>query len=214
MTFSLLAVAVLMQTVTLTPTDDIWVYPHASDPQRDEFLRVWGAEGKSVAGASDAVESFGYSYLQFDVSSVKPDATLKSAKLYLWHVADPAWTKEDLKATPIEVRAVASGFSEKTWAYESGIQSYPPKAGAEGLFGVTVLEGAMAQGKPVCLVVDLLGPKSSFATYLRKASAGGGKLALALTSAIDPSENRGMVFKLHSKEGPEATRPQLLLAFE
>jgi len=213
MTFSLLAVAALMQSVTLTPTDDIWVYPHASDPQRDEFLRVWGAEGKSVAGASDSVESFGYSYLQFDLTSLKIEAALTGAKLYVWHVPDPAWTKEDLKTTPIEARALSSGFAEKTWAYEAGLQKHTPGGAPQDLFGVGVLDGAIEPGKPVRLVVDLMAGKSAFAAYFQKAMPTG-KLALALTSAIDPSESRGMVFKLYSKDGPEATRPRLVLTFQ
>src|SRR5207253_2298946 len=45
----------------LSPTDDIWVYAHAEDPQKDEFLRAWGAGGHSIGLPGDDPNSSSWS---------------------------------------------------------------------------------------------------------------------------------------------------------
>ncbi len=57
------------QTIELTPTDDIWVYPHASDPEKDGYLRCWGVDGQAVAPDPAQNEEF---LLQLPQASTLP----------------------------------------------------------------------------------------------------------------------------------------------
>src|SRR5688572_27918373 len=114
-TVSLGAATLDVKTIELFPTDDVWVYPHASDPTQDEFLRIWGVEGKSVAGKPDDLGTFSYSFLKWSIKDFPNDAKLVSANLVLTQVANPAYTTDDAKQAPIEVRPVPSNFKEKGW---------------------------------------------------------------------------------------------------
>lgn len=208
----LLAAFVAPQTFTKTPTDDVWVYPHASDPQKDAYLRVWGAGGKAVAGKSESIEDFSYSYLKFDLSDIPGEATLKEAKLILTAVADPGWSKSDLKATPLEARLAGSAFTEKDWVYESFAAKLGPEEAKEAIFGTATI-GDIEKGKEPVLTIDLLQGPGKFADALKAAK--GKSIALALTSRLDPSElGRAAIIKTYSKDGPEKFRPVLRLVFE
>ncbi|MBX7135927.1 MAG: hypothetical protein K1X67_24935 [Fimbriimonadaceae bacterium] len=211
-TAMLLATLVVPQTFTKTPTDDVWVYPHASDPQKDAYLRIWGAGGKAVAGKSESIEDFSYCYLKFDLSDIPGEATLKEARLILTAVADPGWTKSDLKSTPLEARLAGSGFTEKDWVYESFAAKLAPGEAKESIFGVAEV-GEIEKGKEPVLTIDLLAGPGKFADEVKAAK--GKALALALTSRLDPSElGRAAIIKTYSKDGPEKFRPVLRLVFE
>src|SRR5215475_5485714 len=86
-----LAMGLAPQTIELTPTDDIWVYSHADDPQKDEYLRCWGADGMAVAPTGEELEEFSYSYLKFNLNKLPKEVKLKEATLILWHIPDPGW---------------------------------------------------------------------------------------------------------------------------
>src|SRR5687768_10306177 len=89
-------------TVELTPTDDVWVYPHASD-QKDAYLRVWAAGGPDLAADAGELEQVSYAYLRFDVSKV-PAGKITEAKLTVTHVASPTFTIELAKKSPLLAR--------------------------------------------------------------------------------------------------------------
>jgi hypothetical protein len=192
------------QAVELTPTDDVWVYPHASD-MKDAYLRVWGAGGLSVAPNALEASVFSYSYLRFETKDV-PTGKVVEAKLTLWHVADPAFSAEASKAAPMEARPVAGKFSEKTWNYDDGVAK-GPAAGKEAVFGNAALSGWPA-GAPFKFEIDLLSGKGGFDAYLQSARADGA-FGLALTSAMD-AENRA-VYKVYSKDAEAKYRPMLRL---
>jgi hypothetical protein len=196
--------------VELPPTDDIWVYPHASDPERDEFLRVWGLDGASVAATAFESESFCYSYLRFDVSKL-PSGKLVGATLQITHVAEPTFTLEKARRNPLEARPVSADFSEKKWAY-GDLAKFLPNPAKDAAYGTGILAKLDGE-KPFPLHVNLLEGPRSFATALEEARAKGA-FALALTSAMSPDGEARSIYKLYSKEGPKEFRPVLRLVFE
>ncbi|HRF59722.1 MAG TPA: DNRLRE domain-containing protein [Fimbriimonadaceae bacterium] len=199
--------------VTLTPVADLWVYPHATDPERDPFLRVWGSGGKAVAEKGESTQSHSYAYLKFDLASTPKDAKLTAARLILTHTPDPTWTAEELKASPLEARLIASDFEEKDWNYANTIEKIVPPAGKSDVLG-TATAATRREGKDFVVTIDLMqGPAKLSAAWSSARSRGA--LGLALTSAIDP-EALGMksIFKFYSKDGQKELRPSLVLEFE
>jgi hypothetical protein len=195
------------------PTDDVWVYPHASDPQKDAYLRVWGAGGKAVPGKDDSLEDFSYSYLKFDIGDIPGEATLKEAKLILTAVADPGWTASDLKGTPLEARLCGNAFTEKDWSYDSLAAKLGPKDGKEAVFGLATC-GPIEKGKEPVLTIDLMQGPAKFADALKDAKTAK-SIALALTTSLDPSVvGRTAIYKTYSKDAPDKFRPILKLKFE
>ncbi len=195
------------QTLELTPTDDVWVYPHASDPQKDGYLRVWGAGGLAVASDPAQADEYSYSYLKFNLEKLPKDAVVKSAVLVLMHTPDPAWQVADAKRNPLEVRSLGKDFAEKTWGYEQGRTVFPGGR-KEDVFGSFFPEKIEAE-QPIKFEIDLLkGPaKVSFTS--------GGTVALALTSTLDPSEigNRA-TYKFYSKDYDKSEyKPKLVLGW-
>lgn len=197
--------------VERNPTDDVWVYPHASDV-KDAYLRVWGANGKAVAGRNDALDEFSYSYLRFDLAGL-PAGTPKEAKLILTATADPGWTADDLKSTPIQARVAASDFREKDWSYDALASKLAPSEAAEAVLGVASAS-PIEKGKEPTLTIDLLQGPAKFADALSSARKSGA-LVVALTSALNPAEvGRTAIYKFYSKDGPEKFRPVLRLTFD
>ena len=196
-------------TVEIYPTDDVWAYPHAADPDRDAYLRVWGSEGVSVAASAADSESFGYSFLRFDASGL-PAKAIKGATLVLTHVPKPAYTLEAAKAHPLEARPVNPDFSEKKWSYGE-LSRFMPPAGKESIFG-TGYPKAVSEDKDFVFEVDLMQGPNSFAKALEAAK--GGAFAVALTTTLSPDEESRSVFKVYSKDGPKESRPVLKLVYE
>lgn len=203
------ALAPGLATVDLIPTDDIWAYPHASDPDSDPFLRVWGFEGQSVADSAASSESLGYSFLKFDLTGL-PEKKLIGAELVLTHTAKPTFTLEMAKRAPLEVRPVASGFSEKTWTYYD-LSKYMPAAGKEKVFGAGIPD-TVPEDKDFPIRIDLMKGPGGFAKALEEARIGK-VLGLALTTTLSPAEEARSVYKLYSKDGPKESRPVLKLTF-
>src|SRR5262245_33379160 len=67
----------------MSPSDDIWVYEHAQDPQKDEFLRAWGANGRSIPIPGDDPASSSWSILKWDLTGFKNNAKVLEAQLVL-----------------------------------------------------------------------------------------------------------------------------------
>jgi hypothetical protein len=206
--------AIKPETYDLMPSDDVWVYPHASDPMKDPFLRAWGAGGKSVASAPDEGGEFSYSYLKWDLSSVPKTVMVVEAKLILTLVADPGYTEELAKSNPLEVRPVGADFAEKTWTFEKSA-SIAPQSGDKGFFGSGFPVGWKKDGKDIRIEIDLLKGPKDFAAYLKESLAAG-KAALAITSKMDPSEaGRTGVYKWYSKDAEKKeVRPVLHLVVD
>jgi len=210
-----LTLGIAPQTLSLNPTDDIWVYPHASDPEKDGYLRCWGAEGQAVAPDPDEGDEFSYSYLKFDLGKLPKTFTLKSAKLILWHVPDPGWDFGVSKENPVQVRGVGSTFAEKNWEYDISRTLFPDKA-KEAVFGAMSSPKPEA-GKPILFELDLLKGPADFAKFLKSSCEKPDRvLGLALTSTMNPSEfGQKSVYKFYSKDWEKADlRPVLKLLVE
>lgn len=203
-------------TIDLIPTDDVWVYPNAGDPSKDAYLRFWGAGGKSVPAPGESAEDFSYSYLKWNLKDVPEGAKVTSATLILTHVANSELTASDIKAGPVEVRALSGGFTEKGWSYDTAEKIIPERSGIFGKGG----PGSMVKDKETQFEINLaLSPTPSdpgtFRAYLERALASEAKeIGLALVSAVDPSSGRGTIYKVYSKDGPKEFRPVLRLVFE
>ena len=192
----------LALTVKLSPTDDIWVYEHASDQVNDTFLRVWGAEDEQSASCS---------LLQFDLGRAGNGHHLTSAKLILHHIPNPTFTVDDSATAPLEVRPVKAGFDEKTWSFADA-GDYMPDKGDSAYYGFkSVVPGK--DEKPILVGVDLLSGKKDFRKALDAALASGGKFALALTSKLDIGTTR-KTYKFYSRSAAENLRPQLVLSYK
>ncbi len=196
------------QKVEFTPTDDIWVYPHASDPQKDGYLRVWGTEGTAVASDPAQADEYSYSYLKFNVKEIPAAAKITSAVLVLMHTPDPAWQASDSKGSPLEARPLSKDFTEKGWDYGLGRTVFPSgkKEDVLGSFFPTKIDA----GQPIKFEIDLLkGPGKLNLTA-------GESFTLALTSTLDPSVigNRA-VYKFYSKDYDKVEyRPKLVIQFD
>lgn len=200
-----IAIGISAPQIEFAPTDDIWVYPHASDPMKDGYLRVWGTNGDAVASDPGQADEFSYSYLKFDLSKLKKDAPIKSAKLVLTHTPDPTWALADAKATPLEARQLSKDFTEKAWEFGFGKTVFPT-SGKTGVYGVSAPE-KMEPGQPIKFEIDLLRGPAKFAP------GSDGTVRIALTSALDPSAigNRA-VYKFFSKDYDKAEyRPKLVI---
>lgn len=202
-----LVLGVGVQTLEFVPTDDVWVYPHASDPQKDGYLRVWGVDGQAVATDPAQAEEFSYSYLKFDLAKLPADAKVKSAILTLTHTLDPTWQASDAKAAPLEARLLKGDFAEKSWDFGLGKTVFPVsgKDAVLGSFAPTKVDA----GQPIKFEIDLLkGPAKFVPTNA--------KLTIALTSSLDPSAigNRA-VYKFYSKDYDKVEyRPKLTIVIE
>lgn len=198
----------------LTPTDDIWVYPHASDPMKDPFLRVWGTDSRSVPTKDEPGQSFSMSYLKFDLSEWPKDEKIQSAVLYLTHVADPAFTKELAAKNPVEVRPITADFAEKGWDYTMA-STIRPEVGEKAIYGKSA-PTAWETGKTFRVEIDLMkGPASLQDAVDAALKQPKPSLRLALASAMDPEvEGMRSVYKFYSKDAEAAYRPVLKIKYE
>ncbi|AIE86453.1 hypothetical protein [Fimbriimonas ginsengisoli] len=216
MTLPLLAFLLLApQTVELTPTDDVWVYPHASDGAHDANLRVWGYEGKAAPADATEAEELSMAYLKWDVASVPAGKKLTKARLVLTNIANPGYTLEQAKAAPLQARPLAPDFTEKSWEFES-LGKLLPKREKLDVFGVGAPEKLVAD-KPAPIEIDLMKGPNDFGKYLAAALGSPSKqMALALTSTIDMATlGRTGIYKFYSRDERDATvRPRLVLTFE
>lgn len=204
-----LAALVLLRstTVDFTPTDDVWVYPHASDPSSDPFLRAWGVDGLALPTDPADLGDFSFSLLRFDVKKLGAGKVV-GAELVLTHNQDPAYTAEQAKAGPLEARPAGTGYSEKSWSNEMAAKLMPGKE----LYGSTA-PADWPSGKPFPIIIDLTKGKADFKASIAKAIASDGTIGIALTSKIS-AENRG-VYKVFSKDADDkAKRPILRIRLE
>ena len=213
MPLALLAFALLTD-VTLRPTDDVWVYPHAGDPAKDAYLRVWGHEGAAVAKTADDSEELSYSLLRFDPGAL-PESRLTKATLVLTTTAGPNYTANDAKRNPLQARAVDGGFTEKGWKYDL-LERFLPAFDPKSVYGT----GAPTFPTPDAegtVEIDLLKGPGDFRAALATAKRDAKPLGIALTSTLDVQAHPDVqtIYKFYSKDAPvEASRPKLVLSFE
>ena len=201
-------------TVTITASEDVWVYPNASDPGADETFKVWGVGGRSVAEKPGEAESFGYGYLKFEVPTLPEGKKLVSA----WMILKPAASMKidkNAKDYPLEVHSLVGTFSEKSWTYDMSSKVYPDKF----IYGRGVVAQAEGSTDPNNLViaVDLNDNKTdSFKTALTKAVADKTSLYFALASKYDASEGgREGIYRIYTKDRKEGdSKPKIVLKFE
>lgn len=215
LTTLLFVAALAPTTVRLTPTDDLWVYPHASDPQKDAYLRVWGVEDRAVAEDPSDAGNFSYSYLQWDVSSIPAGAKVSGAKLILVHVSDPKYTEHLAQKAPLQARPVIGAFTEKTWSYADSAKVYPA-AEEKSVFGSASPSPWPKAGEEFKLTLDLLKGPNDFSKYLAASLAAKKPLALALTTKLEVNAVEGVqaLYKVYSKDSPASlTRPALEVTY-
>jgi hypothetical protein len=199
-------------TVELLPSDDIFVYPHASDPAKGDHLCVWGAGGRDVAKDSGDIEQYGYGYFKFDLSKV-PAGKLSGATLTVTHFGHPGYDVAYVKQNPLKARPLSPDFSEKTWNY-SKTEQIAPEAGDKAAFGSGYPATIPAGDQEFTIIVNLLNGPNDFKAYLEKARASSTKaLAFALTSSVDVLEmGQSCIYKFYSKDcDAAAKRPVLRL---
>jgi hypothetical protein len=207
MVASLLCLALSLE---LVPTDDVWVYSHASDQVADPFLRVWGSNGESITGTTDDTPA-SWSLLSFDLSKLSSGAKLKSAKLVLYQTAKPTFSYEDSVIAPVEVRPVKSGFKEKDWSIADA-EDYRPESADNAVYGTAAVKPT-GDDQPVRVEVDLMHGKRDFSLALSKAMQGDKRLGLALSSRIEIGASR-KTYKFYSRAAEEKLRPRLVLDWE
>lgn len=201
-------------TIDLIPSDDVWVYPFATSPLKDPYLRCWGSGGKAVAGPKDSVEAFSYSYLKWNLKDIPAGAAVVEAKLILTHIANSELTPDQMRKSPIEARPMPAGFSEATWQPEM-VGKIAPSQDVKSIFGSGAPEKQI-RDKDTTFAIDLLKGPGDFKKYFGESLAGQPKeLAIALTSTIDPSDlGRGAIYKVYSKDGAKESRPVLRIRLQ
>jgi hypothetical protein len=197
----------------MAPTDDIWVYANAQDPQKDEYLRAWGSNGHAIPIPGDDPQASSWSLLKWDLSGYGPNTKIVEAQLILYAAPDAGYTPKDAAEAPIEVRAVKPGFSESKWTY-SDAEHYMPTGTEADIFGETA--PATVDPAGFRIVIDLLHGPADFKDYFNKAMKKDKVFALAVTSRIDPSKvGREGIYKFYSKDtGDPTMRPALRIVID
>lgn len=200
-----LAASLILTTWTSGPSADVWVYPHASDPGTAESMRIWGDGLAALDKAESSDGTFSYGFLSWDLKGI-PKTPVKSAKLTLYAIGNEVLTAEIMEKAPIEVFALKGNVDEKTFKF--GNTEVAPSTLP---FGKSKVE---KDGDGWKLTVDLLNePKSEFAESF-KVSREKGWFSIVLASSISAAESRGMMYKIHTKEGAKGKQPVLTIEFE
>ena len=201
--------------VSLRPTDDVWVYPHAGDPAKDGYLRVWGRDGEAVPKLVGDAQEFSFSLLRFDPAGL-PDGKLTKARLFLTMTAGPNFGEDQAKKRPLQARPVDGGFSEKGWRYDL-LERFMPAFDPKSVYGTGVPTPWPAAEQEGAVEIDLLAGPGDFRAALAAARKDGKPLGIALTTNLDVQSNPDVqsIYKVYSKDAPvEALRPRLVLGFE
>jgi hypothetical protein len=199
----LMATAVSTAVIDVSPSDDVWVYPHAGRQDEDPFLRVWGGGDYALGTPSPGAFDFSYSLLKFTLPEGK--GTPKSALLIVNQTADPAYSEDDFLKAPLEARAAKADWNEQAWTFDMAIKNVPGKE-EKDILGKGKREEVL-DGKPVKITINLLAGPAQVDWQ--------GKLTLALTSRMDPeSMGEGRMYKLYSRQAPQVNlRPVLQLTY-
>lgn len=189
--------------IELTPTDDAWVYVHASSTS-DPFLRAWGSGDAAVDNVYPPGGEYSYSYLAFELprdNSVP--ARLGSAKLMLLVAKAEALDKGLVEKYPLEARPLSGAFREQGWSMQNA--QLAPGAKPYGL--------GTADFKPdedFWVTIDLMKEPGAFQQAWTDALAGNHRLGLAITTKMDAQS--GVFYRFYSRENDPSKRPRLIIA--
>ena len=212
---ALCLVSAFASSVEVAPaSDDIWIYPHASDQVSDAFLRCWGSNGFAVSDPESSDAATSWSCLKFDLSTIKTTGEIKSAKLVLYMVAGIELTKEDTKKWPLQARAVTTRFEEETFTFDLA-KTVMPKGDKESVFGEASPE-PNSDENPTKVEIDLMKGPAKFGKWYEECLATPNKLVgLAITSTLDPQEaGDGQIYKFHSRNGDKKLVPTLVIEYK
>ncbi len=205
----------LLAEIVLKPTDDVWVYPHAGDPAKDGYLRVWGREDGAVPKLVGDASEYSFSLLRFDPAAL-PAGKPTKATLVLTMVAGPNFTEEQARRFPLQARPVEGGFSEKAWKYDL-LERFMPAFDPKTVYGTGAFAPWPAPDKEGRVEIDLLKGPGDFRAALEAARKDAKPLGIALTSPLDVQANPDVqsIYKVYSKDSPvEELRPKLVLGYE
>lgn len=210
---SSLAFLLASATVTIEPSDDIWVYQHAQAQSADPFLRAWGIEGRDLADEGEGVTATSWSVMKFDLTKL-PKGTITGAKLVLTAPGDVGYIADETKETPIFVRSAPAKFEEESFQFADAETVFPPRSKSP-IFG-KASPIPSADQNDFKVEIDLMGKESKFAEEVKKALATPNNLlGLALTSGMDPqTAGDGAIYKFYSRNAEETKRPKLILTIE
>ncbi len=197
----------------MAPTDDIWVYANAQDPQKDEYLRAWGSNGHAIPLPGEDPQAASWSLLKWDLSGYGPDTKIVDAQLVLNAAPDAGYTVKDAADAPLEARPVKSTFTEGKWDYAQAVE-FIPTGSESNTFGETSPTKIDSGGFKI--VIDLMHGPADFTDYFTKAMKKDKVIAIAITSRIDPSKvGREGIYKVFSKDaGDPMMRPALRLVVD
>lgn len=191
-------------TWTAVASDDVWVYPHASTPGGEPYLRVWGSGTRAIDSEIPPADEYSYGYVQFSTKGA-PEGELAAAELTVWNVANETLKPEVLKEFPLEAFGLKGSFKESSFSFsDTTVGPVEPSLGK----AIGVVEKEVIK-----LTINLLDEKGNFKKQW-SAACDKGSVGFALASKISPMESRSLIYKINSKEGPEATRPTLTLKFK
>lgn len=204
----------LPQSVEIPANSSIWVYSHSSDPADETFLRIWGANGRSLPKDAGSAEDFSFAYLRFDLSKLE-SGTPKSIDLILYNKVPIDFSKGTSVINPLEVHILNSPFDPKTWQFQQSVTIVPDKGilGNGKVVGDTqTIEDVKAQEIDVSISVSK--SKSWFDSTNSNHFA-----YLALASSIDAAAVRngtgsGGFYKIFSATVPQkGLRPRLVIHY-
>lgn len=197
----------------MSPTDDIWVYANASDPQKDEYLRAWGSNGRAIPIPGDDPQAYSWSLLKWDLSGFSDKSKILEAQLVLNVAPDAGYAAKDAAEAPLEARPVKPGFSESKWNYTDA-EAFEPTGSEGDVFGETAPTNVYSAGFKI--VIDLLKGPSDFRDYFMKAMKKDKVISIAIASKIDPSKlGREGIYKVFSKDASDPMmRPALRIVID
>jgi hypothetical protein len=184
------------QTLSLRPTDDVWVYEHAVDPGGDPVSRVWGDGTRSFKETYPPGQQFSYTYLRFDLSSLTGRSyRVDSATLFI--TSRPAgYTRQQALENPLEARLLDKDFTEATWDYTD-----PSNPNPLGLFGLGDMRGH-SQTSDYAIPIDLNQNRSYFGQALNSAVNADKTLKIALTSRLRVDSMSGQPYRIYTRDFP------------
>lgn len=186
----------------LAPTDDVWVYPHAGPQDDDAFMRVWGTSEYAIGTPSPGAFDFSFSLLRF--KGAIPAAS-KKIVLTLYHAADPAWSMEDVKKAPLELRLAPAGFREGTWEFGLAAKHLPAKDDTAIL--AKAVPGERLEEKPIKFTFTIT-DAAVVADLVRRADTNEG-LNFALSTRMNSEGmGEGRTYKLFSRNAPAENAAQ------
>lgn len=205
----------LLAAVTVTPTDDAWIYPHAADQVSDPYLRAWGGNEGAIGAPGPGQFATSWSLLRFEMPDLKGDIT--GLRLVLTHAPDPAWGPKDAEEAPLEIRWIEGDFDEDSWQQSIGEKLMPSREEKAVLAKATVEKeslAANADGIVTPRLVFDLAKSERFMDQLRalRKRPGRAKFVVAVTSRMDPEGADGLLYKFYSRAAEQdILKPRLII---